>query len=190
MEKAKKQREIKLLAQTGGLKRKLESSSIKRQKPGVKDTEFKARQTWLRLKLCHSPGGSFHFLTCKRKKIIFTSQFTWIRICMDINQLEMSIKTMGTLHILSSQGPWSLKIAFKGVQIMKLNYQPLKVVDWLTILTCAGPRILKFLFIKLFPRQEACGGNLTTRGRQLCTEIPRSTDLQKPAHTVKQLSFN
>lgn len=43
MEKAEKQREIKLLAQTGGLKRKLQSSSIKRQKPGVKDTEFKAR---------------------------------------------------------------------------------------------------------------------------------------------------
>lgn len=58
MEKAEKQREIKLLAQTGGLKRKLESSSIKGQKPGVKDTEFKARQTWLWPKLCHSPGGS------------------------------------------------------------------------------------------------------------------------------------
>ena len=58
MEKAKKQREIKLLAQTGGLKRKLESSSIKRQKPGVKDTEFKARQTWLWPGLCSSPGRS------------------------------------------------------------------------------------------------------------------------------------
>ena len=75
MEKAKKQREIKLLAQTGGLKRKLESSSIKRQKPGVKDLK-PDKPGYGPDSAPHQAGATgFHFLMCKRKKIIFTSQF-------------------------------------------------------------------------------------------------------------------